>query len=323
MDKPNSLLPENPKTILWGNGDENKNSIPEIIWVYWDSVQRSHLVELCLSKIVKILPAFKINVLNDRNLKDFLPDIVQKRNDLPVANYADLIRLELLAKYGGIWMDASILITENLDWIYDIKNKFQTDLIGFYSEDCTNDFQNPILENWFLATPKNNKFIVAWRDVFYKCYTSDKPREYHSDIIENPLFIQNIGDRANYLLPYLSAIKVMRTSSDYRIFMISGEKTAHFYNFGGGFTQQELLHIFLKEKTPSVIPKLIKFEKNRRNLLEQELYFGRYNSDSFLIELAEEDNPAQKKILRKINYAKFIFDNLMNKYLKKNKKELE
>lgn len=55
-------------------------------------------------------------VLNENNVHNYitLPEV---NGSLPKSNVADIIRLLLLKKYGGVWMDASIFLTEGLEWI--------------------------------------------------------------------------------------------------------------------------------------------------------------------------------------------------------------
>lgn len=36
---------------------------------------------------------------------------------------ADIVRMSLLLKYGGMWMDANSFFIEKLDWVNDIKNQ--------------------------------------------------------------------------------------------------------------------------------------------------------------------------------------------------------
>ena len=69
--------------ILWGKGAENREEIPRIIWMYWEG-KKSILVELCIQKIKKILPEYEINILNSKTLRDFLPNIIEKNELLPV-----------------------------------------------------------------------------------------------------------------------------------------------------------------------------------------------------------------------------------------------
>ena len=149
------------EVLLWGKGDKNNQKIPKIIWIYWDPLVASPLVEICINKIKLLHRDYEVNILNKTNLKDYLPEIVPQRRDLPFANYSDIIRLELLYTYGGIWIDASTLITEKIDWI--LENNYQdVDVIGFYADFVTKNKSFPILETWFIATSKQNKFIQSW-----------------------------------------------------------------------------------------------------------------------------------------------------------------
>ena len=95
-----------------------KQSFPDgrIIWQYWaqgyDSVPA--VVGKCLASVDRYASAYTIVRLSDANLGDYLdiPDFVQsKRGQMTVAHFSDLLRLMLLKTYGGIWMDATILLT--------------------------------------------------------------------------------------------------------------------------------------------------------------------------------------------------------------------
>jgi len=296
--------------IIWGDGSENTNQIPKKIWLYWDGY--SDLVNICIKNIEHYLPNFEINILNNQSLKSFLPNIPEAKKDIPLANYVDLVRLELLSKYGGIWMDASILLTENLDWLFSLKNKYNTDLIGFYSDSCTTDLEYPILENWFLASDVNNVFINDWLEEYRKCYSSDNPKSYYNNIKENKEYIQNVLPLADYLLPYLSAIKIMRENQDYKILMFSANKTGHYFNTGHYLNYFNFLNLFLKKPSPKSYPMLIKFEKRGRNFLDEKLRIGKFKKESFLIEISQKET-FKEKITRFVNYLKFLISNYYKK----------
>ncbi|WP_313386177.1 capsular polysaccharide synthesis protein [Chishuiella sp.] len=306
-------MKSNQKKILWGKGLNNLDIIPKIIWIYWDG--SSDLVDICIENVKFYLKDFEINILNKKSLKIFLPDILGQREDLPLANYTDLIRLELLYEYGGIWMDASILLTENLDWLFVLKKEDHTDLIGFYSDFCTTNYDYPILETWFLATSRENIFIRKWLMEFRNCYSSLNPTSYYNDLKSNLDLIQNVSYFADYLIAYLSAIKIMRESQDYRILMISANETGHRYNFGTNFNDYEFIDFFLNNQPPSKYPILIKFEKRGRNLLDKKLKIGKFKKLSFLILLSQKES-FKKKIIRLYNYLKFILTNISSKILK-------
>lgn len=302
--------------VNWGEGAENLEPIPKIIWSFWDTHSDSELVDLCITQFKKLVPDFELIILNTKNVKNYLPDILPVRKDLPFVNYTDLVRLEILKKNGGIWIDISTILTENLSWVYDLKENLKYDLLGFYSDFCTTDMQNPILESWFLATPKNNKFVSAWHQEFFACYTSPQPYEFFKEIKNNKDEIQNIGDLADYLIIYLAAISVMKKNKDFRISMISANEVGHYFSFRLKSSYQQLADIFLKKASPNHVPTLIKFTGNQRNYLDREIFLGRYHRNAFLFSITGGAFPYHKIVKHEINYIKFILRNLKNKYLK-------
>lgn len=88
----------------------------KIIWQYWaqgyDNVPE--IVRECLASVDRYAGNYKIIRLTDSNLSAYLdlPDfLVSKRPLMTKAHFSDLLRLMLLKTYGGIWMDATILLT--------------------------------------------------------------------------------------------------------------------------------------------------------------------------------------------------------------------
>jgi hypothetical protein len=91
-------------------------STARIIWQYWaqgyDNVP--DVVRKCLDSVDQFAVDYTIVRLTDENLVDYLdiPDFIrEKRGKMTTAHYSDLLRLMLLKTYGGIWMDATIMLT--------------------------------------------------------------------------------------------------------------------------------------------------------------------------------------------------------------------
>lgn len=87
-----------------------------IIWQYWaqgyDHVPP--VVRQCLDSVEKYADGYTLVRLADDNLGEYLdlPEFVQeKRKSYSRAHFADLLRLMLLKAYGGIWMDATIMLS--------------------------------------------------------------------------------------------------------------------------------------------------------------------------------------------------------------------
>lgn len=88
----------------------------KIIWQYWaqgyDEVP--DVVRQCLDSVDKYAEGYKVIRLSDDNLNEYidLPDFVQeKRQVFSRAFFSDLLRCLLLSTYGGLWLDATIMLT--------------------------------------------------------------------------------------------------------------------------------------------------------------------------------------------------------------------
>ncbi|WFF39528.1 capsular polysaccharide synthesis protein [Moraxella nasibovis] len=95
----------------------------KIIWQYWGQGVNGDLpdiVKLCFKSVDKYKGDYQVIRLDDDNLSDYLefPDFVFEKRQNPQfkpAFFADILRLALLYHYGGVWVDATILLTAPID----------------------------------------------------------------------------------------------------------------------------------------------------------------------------------------------------------------
>lgn len=299
--------------IKWGNIDKIQKTIPKIVWIYWNGLD-SETVDICLNTIKSKLKGYEINVLNDNNLKNYLENLPKRRDDFPIANYSDLIRLALLKQYGGVWIDASTYVTDDFDWLELLQENHKAELIGFYSDICTTNLEYPVLESYFLATIKESKFINDWYFEFENCYLSPSPKEFYFDIINEDTFIQNLGTSKDYLLVYVSAMKLMRISQDYRMLMMSANDMPHFYYFGRKMDYKRFVSTILLENT-NPYPKIIKFTGFIRRNLDNNIRLGKFSKKSVFFSNEKYSYYLKYKLKGLINYIFFIKNNLIKKYL--------
>lgn len=88
----------------------------KVIWQYWaqgfDNVPDK--VRKCLDSVERYAGEYRIIRLSDGDLADYLdlPGYVMgKRSCYSVAFFSDLLRVLLLSTYGGIWLDATVMLT--------------------------------------------------------------------------------------------------------------------------------------------------------------------------------------------------------------------
>lgn len=82
------------------------------------------LCKACLSSIRKHFPDYKIVIINEGNIFDYVTFptyIIDKYNQGKIcrAHYADLLRTLLLANHGGVWIDSTVFCTGYDDYIFD------------------------------------------------------------------------------------------------------------------------------------------------------------------------------------------------------------
>jgi mannosyltransferase OCH1-like enzyme len=99
----------------------------KIIWTCWlQGIENAPvLVKKCIESMRQYANGYKVEVIDLNNVSQFvqLPDLVvskYKAGIIPHAHFSDMIRLALLEKYGGVWIDSTILMTDVLpDYILD------------------------------------------------------------------------------------------------------------------------------------------------------------------------------------------------------------
>lgn len=163
---------------------ENKGvpvKLPRIIWSFWEEGFEAAppLVQLCVATWRKHSGIRDIRLLHSENIHSYLTrqDLPITFESLPVQMKSDAIRLALLSRYGGIWLDASTLVTAA---VHNYVEAAAGDA-GFFA------FQNGITGKggrWFeigvLAATPQHPFVVSWSASFKDFFSREKIHLAHS-----------------------------------------------------------------------------------------------------------------------------------------------
>lgn len=92
-----------------------------IIWQYWHDGEENAplLIQKCFKSVRKCMPNYKQVILSFDTIKDYveLPqryyDLL-KKGKIPIAHFSDVLRVYLLSKYGGTWIDSTIYLTDKI-----------------------------------------------------------------------------------------------------------------------------------------------------------------------------------------------------------------
>ena len=89
------------------------------VFMYWvDKVGRSipAYIQLCLQTWFEHIPDLELVVINHDNLVEWVGDVIDMKRFLRLSlpMQSDIVSYQLLAKYGGIFMDADTIITRDI-----------------------------------------------------------------------------------------------------------------------------------------------------------------------------------------------------------------
>ena len=136
---------------------------------------------------------------------------------------ADIIRLALLEKYGGIWLDSTIFLNKSLSETWDPKNY---DIGGYYAEFFTTNIEKPVFENWFISAPKKSPLIKKWKEEFFKAVDSPSKKDFIIEL-EKTVDLQNIDDK-EYLMMHCCFLKIIN-EHEYKLKLFNATDGPFFY----------------------------------------------------------------------------------------------
>ena len=180
------ILDENKDRFSKANpnsGKPRESAVSRIIWSAWlqGLDNAPEMVNVCLESHQKHLPGYEFRVLDMENYRQWveLPEWVEEkyaRGMIPAALFSDVLRVAVLKRYGGVWMDASVLCTGfdnqqlQKQWTEVENSRFA--VFRYYRK---GDRYPSGLSNWFIAATPDNVVLTSvydmltayWRD--YDC----------------------------------------------------------------------------------------------------------------------------------------------------------
>jgi hypothetical protein len=163
----------------WKNREDVKGVIDSScpIFVFWwqGFEEAPELVRECEERIQKLNPKHKIVEIDANNWGTFvdIPEELIAKVDhkkITIAQFSDILRFELLKKYGGIWIDPTCYLTTSLS----------TDIYAheFYTINHGQTWEHPICKGkwagFFLGSSKNNYLVNFVSDMFVEYWMHEE-----------------------------------------------------------------------------------------------------------------------------------------------------
>lgn len=151
--------------------EEIKEDSP--IWIFWwqGLDNAPELVKTCVKSVQEHAGKHIVNYIDGQNWSSYitLPERVIyefKQKKMSVVHLSDIIRITLMQKYGGIWLDATIFLADSLD----------KDIVGlhWYSQKSLVDEM------------KKEKYVsqYKWSTFFFACGKNNRVLNFHKKIFD-------------------------------------------------------------------------------------------------------------------------------------------
>jgi hypothetical protein len=288
--KSKKISEEKNRNFCWGDSlkDYSGKEIPRIVWTYWEG-ESSHVVAACFKSWELHLKGFSLIQVTPSNLSHYLPEFPVLDSGIPAQKVSNLVRLMLLEKYGGIWMDASVVVAKSIDWVLEVFIKENVEALLFYNEfydEYRSDHDCPIVENGFIAARVNSDFISNWKNNYLDCLVSGDYQNYYKKLPEYGMLIKNFVDAKGieYFVCYLAAQKTMRDSKSYRLCLVNAEDDYyyHYYHTFPPRNRRKFAEWLLLIPDVEDGKSLIKITGSHRHKLEELISYGCFRKNSIL-----------------------------------------
>ena len=152
---------------------EEKNKVRKIsnkVWVLWlqGMGNAPEIVKICYESLKIHLRNREIILLTEENYRDYVsfPEFIQRKIDMGLitrTHFSDLLRLELLEKFGGTWIDATVYCSGPAYPNY----LFDSDLFVFQCLKPGLDGESLRISSWFMSSCSNHPIICLTKALLY------------------------------------------------------------------------------------------------------------------------------------------------------------
>ena len=181
------------------------------VWICWFQGMENApaLVQKCYESIRNNLTDREIVLITSDNLEQYVqfPDNIMekwKKGIITHTHLTDLLRLELLIRYGGMWLDATVFCSEERKNIPDYF--FDSDLFFYQNLKPGRDGDAYYISSWLMTAKTNNRVLIATRTLCYEYWRKNRSMDdyflLHAFV---SIVLDYYTDDWNNVIPYCNA----------------------------------------------------------------------------------------------------------------------
>ena len=152
-----------------------------IVYTFWEPREKvPYYLQLCMETWKKFLPNTEVVVLDYKNIGEYIDidkDIGSnlRSGQISLQVISDAIRIAVLLKYGGVWLDFdTIILNSNVEkyFLPDEDNK-----VVFFGRRKDESYAKNFCQMCFINTRPNSKLINVWLDYIREKLSKLPPSE--------------------------------------------------------------------------------------------------------------------------------------------------
>lgn len=161
--------------------DPSQNNEPtHIIWLCWlqGLEQAPEIVQKCVASVKHFMPEYEVRVLTSENMFEYVsvPEhIVRKyrKGTITFTHFSDILRTALLVQHGGVWLDATVLLTDPIPSLI-------TDAPLFFLQKSVLSSTPHAGSSWLLVAKKGNPVLLRVLELLAAYWEREnKLRDYY------------------------------------------------------------------------------------------------------------------------------------------------
>lgn len=151
-----------------------KFAVPPIIWMWWEQGWKTAptLCQVCADSWANMNPDV-VRKIDRSHLATLLPHLSLPER-LPPTQRSDLVRLELLNAYGGVWVDSTLFCTGPImPWLKSLQGEKHPEEFFFVFDRASvklpgDPFSDSglLISNWFIASSAQHPLCSRWLQSF-------------------------------------------------------------------------------------------------------------------------------------------------------------
>ncbi|MEO6277719.1 capsular polysaccharide synthesis protein [Roseateles sp.] len=267
--------------------------IPKILWTYWQAKPPPLFIQACLANWRRFAPDHDLRLLDRGNIAEWLPELRADFDALPAYRQADWLRIQLLARHGGVWMDASMLLSRDLAWLHETRRRRAADYVGFYIDRYTTRPEQPIVENWLMASVPGGRFALALAGAFDRSLDEGaepllqrlRAEGRHARVVQ-----ALTEDFQRYLLMHVAASDLLdREPQLARLALLRAEDGPFAWLAAVGWRKRHLYARLALVPCPRMLPAVLKLRGGDREVVERNWRRGLVSPFSALRHLLDRE----------------------------------